>query len=1296
MKITRTFSPAKGEHVIGVSPPLDPNVNPGWYRRLNLYTGRSLSDTALRAEQQGRAGVLATRGQAVSPGIVTGLELDATRDPDGALFYTLCAGLGITARGEDVVVPSNVRIAAREVRVYAPAFVLRQLPIPDAFKDAAGFRASGRDLGQPLGEFIDQKINLPRVGILVVQPVVAERVGEFDSSDPCERDPQNDAFEDWQIVDGSRLIYFAYPTEMLELPPYSNTLAATWRNRIAYKIFEREAKLDAEAVIPWQEVGVPVALVAFDPDWNFLFVDRHAVARAGGKPKRRRFVSMPRTLRTSESDGGNPFLWQARINQFAEHLLEASIASPNGIASSAAFSYVAPSGLLPRAALELLDTAHAGGNTRVGAQNFFPAGFTVEVAPAPLEQLDAAIEASAGLAPFDLALTERVRVLVPVPQIWYEPKLLEIENVDPEFQQSLDELRTRRGRWLTRRADVRGKATLLHQAIHGSDTTPGYPDPDPEQLEPETLADPIDANDALLQNPETEYGTTLKEDGRVVDAVASLLAQLDSSPLTKEPETGDLAKLRKLGLERFAQLLQTRIDAADDKINFSFLRVHTDIYRLRQYVLGNVVGTRLAVSPALAEIAQGESAAATRQDLIKFYDKIKPTTGTLGAAAAETPESGEPSPGTLRAAAAESPLESFTPGILAANLIVAQPAASVNLIATQPAFSTRRDLGSVIEKPPSAIELVPSIKSPVATPIDIIGQPPLIGATPVRTTTIVERLKPPLAQEARESGIANKSETLTNFKDLAATGINFAGLELPVARDNQGKVVLKPLDQINPTTDVKDERAGSDDEGTRFTSAVDALDDTVAGLRLLEGRIQAYRLALAAVQKALDAVRAALAQANARLAQIGDELAEARHDVSLALALLADEQARVAAINARRDQILAEQVTFFCFYRPRTTELRRDAPARELNPGATESAVAACNVDDALVPDELRSYMALFRRVPANWFIHIPRLLDRFGALPQIVKTLQASQLRAQALTTEFINQPALMSATTKSFTAVSAPTAVTFGKSIASVLDAQTRVVTQTRFGAAKFDLNQIATADWQGVRTQAGNVVSLGDLIGQDDARSDVSNAAARELNDMTRVAACLYLRMGQVLPVLRLEWGERLSQYDAPVNLRNLASLPRWGEIEFVERRAMQELVDWLFGRMDNTQPQAVALVNDLVRVCILLASHAPVNRIVAGHLPQPTTATPGGQVNVRVIDPGKIRLGMSVLLYKQAQVAARAVVENVSADQVAVRVMSVPGALSGATSVTLDAGAVVHFSEQAGELTRAVSKPFGKFL
>ena len=70
-----------GERILDVVPMIQPQIEPPvWHRHLNLFTGRSLSSIALTAEQQGRAGRLATYGQMVSAGVVQGLQVDTERE----------------------------------------------------------------------------------------------------------------------------------------------------------------------------------------------------------------------------------------------------------------------------------------------------------------------------------------------------------------------------------------------------------------------------------------------------------------------------------------------------------------------------------------------------------------------------------------------------------------------------------------------------------------------------------------------------------------------------------------------------------------------------------------------------------------------------------------------------------------------------------------------------------------------------------------------------------------------------------------------------------------------------------------------------------------------------------------------------------------------------------------------------------------------------------------------------------------------------------------------------------------
>jgi hypothetical protein len=122
-------------------------------------------------------------------------------------------------------------------------------------------------------------------------------------------------------------------------------------------------------------------------------------------------------------------------------------------------------------------------------------------------------------------------------------------------------------------------------------------------------------------------------------------------------------------------------------------------------------------------------------------------------------------------------------------------------------------------------------------------------------------------------------------------------------------------------------------------------------------------------------------------------------------------------------------------------------------------------------------------------------------------------------------------------------------------------------------------------------------------------------------------------------------------------------------------MQTLVDWLYGRVDARNTQAVGLMHDLVRMCLLLASHAPVNQIIAGHVEKPTTVKPGSRVPL-VITPGAVRVGMQVSLYAGTQIVAQGLVEDVGAHQAVAHVVQ-----TAQPTVTLAAQAVAHFSQAA---------------
>jgi hypothetical protein len=256
----------------------------------------------------------------------------------------------------------------------------------------------------------------------------------------------------------------------------------------------------------------------------------------------------------------------------------------------------------------------------------------------------------------------------------------------------------------------------------------------------------------------------------------------------------------------------------------------------------------------------------------------------------------------------------------------------------------------------------------------------------------------------------------------------------------------------------------------------------------------------------------------------------------------------------------------------------------------------------------------------------------------------------------------------------------------IASMQTRQLQVVSQARSVAAQLDLTRIRGLTWQGARDQATQVVSLGDLIDGEHGRGEVARRAAQTFEEIGRIAACLHAGFSDVIPSIRLDWAETLSQFDESPSLRRLGALARWGEIPYADRYRLQGLADWLFGRINPTEPRAESLINDVVRMCLLLASHAPVGRIIAGRLPRPITVRPGVRLPVTAFDASRLRVGMEALVYRESSVVARAIVEDIGASEIATRVVH-----TAQPQVDLDVNVRIQFGAAAAMSLAAARKP-----
>lgn len=297
MPATSILQPAAGESLLGTEPQLLQRIDPGWRHRLNLFTGRTLTDTALDSEQLYRSGLLTVLGQSVTPGTVSGLGL--TLDPTTAdPTVSVSPGFGIAATGAGCVLNRTLKTPLSTVAVINGI-------------DGGTYAGQSLNLTQyHNGSTAPGAVAPSFAGILLLQPVIAQVSGKgLDTKTgpievtgnlaaSCSTNTSEYSFEDWQIADAVRLVFLPWPTAAaastssalslgLPLPAYEP--AATLRNRLAYSIFEAETLLGPDDQFPWAMLGVPLAVVAFDAahGWKAVFIDCSSVVRAGGLPRRR-------------------------------------------------------------------------------------------------------------------------------------------------------------------------------------------------------------------------------------------------------------------------------------------------------------------------------------------------------------------------------------------------------------------------------------------------------------------------------------------------------------------------------------------------------------------------------------------------------------------------------------------------------------------------------------------------------------------------------------------------------------------------------------------------------------------------------------------------------------------------------------------------------------------------------------------------------------------------------------------------------------------------------------------------
>jgi hypothetical protein len=550
---------------------------------------------------------------------------------------------------------------------------------------------------------------------------------------------------------------------------------------------------------------------------------------------------------------------------------------------------------------------------------------------------------------------------------------------------------------------------------------------------------------------------------------------------------------------------------------------------------------------------------------------------------------------------------------------------------------------------------------------NVFGQLPETGPTlPPRGLAIGQRFTEPPATKNLSYARAALNELVARLPKLrlplvgqTVRGLNgqpvsllaLQGREPPTGPATTPPTTAETLRQAAITSLLTTTPVTQDtDEAEVMLAALDFTEVKSAILRTIERVILLRRTV---IENGLETMKAVLGQrdaAAARIVVINGRLAEARHDVSVARALRAEEQARVDDVNARRDRLIADEVQFLAYVRPRSVStVARPLQYWELEPFGVPAAVPACLQQHDDPPAPLAAYVQLFRHAPVRWFPEMTSLLKKLDTPDKLIALLDSTRLSAASFASLDITTAIRGTVAAVQTTVVSAHQAIGFMRKQAAVLQIADKQIRR-----------------WQDFHRDALEHASVGDLLSGRHTSQDVSRAAAEALDRIAGVATCLHAEFAAIAPATRLAWIEEFSQFDRARSLRDLTVLPQFGRLDRATRRRLQAFVDWLFARVNPAEAGAFALINDLLRLCLLLASHAPVNRIIAGHIPRPTLVRPGIRIPIKAMTPELVRVGMQFQVWEASRLVAKGRVEDLAAGEASVRVDHVEAQTTTLTS------------------------------
>lgn len=1285
MKIKSAFPRFEGERIIQTSPEISNVIHSQeWYRRPNLYTGRALTADTLITNTKHHLRHMQLFGRHLSRGVIHGLTMthyvgsyiDAESTEQPGQFLRLTAGLGITSWGDDVTLAETA----------------------DIFLD----HVSQPDSNQP-----------PRgAGVFVLQPL--EILDEIvkDPESRCQWDEERDPFDDEQIVDGCRLVFIPWPKDLLG--PVPRMQARQFRNQLVYQIFDYEQD-HPDTLFPWEYTGIPIALAYITLDTGkILFIDQQAVVRQGGAPL---------TTKPMLSMNGTPFLWESRIQQFIGHLYDISQTVDKIPPAFSYFDVLPPVGVIPVQALNVDDMS----------TEFFPSQFIIDASPIPEEQLEVAMNASAGLRPFDLYQPEKIKLLVPVPQSVYEPDLLKKEEPDPIFLETLRKLVREIRQWLSNRTYLWDMAKRVIGAIDVGQI-PRFEDDADTIPDEKTFVVEIKRQEGIA-----DYGVVATDTVKnLYDWIKNYAPGVSVSVInlllpTKAKPPGFQKDFQ--GLDNFILDLKNNIRKTEDLLNSGYVKAETDMHRLRQLLLGNVKSSRLATSPALGQIVSGQTTEPTIKDVESYFKAAittRPGEPEIGFDSVLDPdgksekeklaqalnimkkmETGESLSTREMYEATQVMTSAFSKrvgGGIKAISMVAQP--NKVIFESPDTYTFRSDALSTVKRFKDSAEISKSMgierKKPL---IDRIYESPSmeVKSSAVKTKSYIFDsladvpfdIDDQVTVVSGDKAILGKSEyddILKKFEDdtsrkaledrakksgqwVVISTSSLTDEEKQKLNDEQknrlNDVLIENRNKKTiPFNDLKGKDLGipmregifdpdpdDGDEADYFTTGVTALEHALNAMRIIEKRLDDYKKTLAQTQKVLFNLRSNASRWKDKLGEIDDRLMVLRHDALVTRSLFEEDRTRISVINQQRRAIIDNYVKTLVFVRPRLVDSRLDVPSVQLY-GEYINPVPACLSEDFEATGELADMLDVFREMPIAWLSDakgLVKLVNNPAGVVDIMKHAHVRTKKIQSDTAEVQSEPYQAYNTNE------------FGKAISKIVHANQKSRQTFAKQKAVLDLVGVNTKTWLELVDQAQTFVSLADLIEKGKGQSKLARKAMEIMENLEDVAVCLYHLCNELEPAIRLQWANLISIYDNPVDLRHLDTLPSFEKIGFTFRRDLQNMVDWLFSQVDTDIDQARQAVNDLVRVCILLASHAPVSTIVNGYADEPSTGKVGDFIDIAV-SKGRIMVGMVATVFTQQAFSVQGIVADVGEKTARIKVTQVKG---DTAEYSIDRGARVKF-------------------